>query len=193
MQDIVAEAADWLTASELSVTDARIAATPLAVWNVQPGVSLRDAAKPSGEWHHQVRRDGHAFASVRSRINGDRGEIIELSQSSLSKALEATLEALRPDTDDTIVLRLLRSQKHHTTWLWLHKEDDGTDEAIVLQSPTLTTGMRVDEPTFLRMLAALPGPGITVSRLEQRYRDIPHWGKRLADTRTKPVRRAVGS
>ena len=43
MEDILTDIADWLTASELPATDARIASTPLAVWDIRPGTSLREA------------------------------------------------------------------------------------------------------------------------------------------------------
>lgn len=188
MEDILTDIADWLTASELPATDTKIASTPLSVWNVQPGTSLREAATPSSEWHHQLIRAGRAFAFARSRLVGNRGEIIELAESPLTEALEATLGTLRTVADDSIILRLVRSQRHHTTGLWLHKADGGIDDVIVLQSLVLATGLRVDESTFLRMIDALPGSGLTVARRERPRFDVHHWGRNWDKTRTQPVR-----
>jgi hypothetical protein len=188
MQDIIADVGDWLSASELPTADARIASAPLSVWDVQPGVSLREAATPSGEWHHQIARAGRAFAFARSRLVGERGNIIELSESPLTEALEAALGTLRTIADDSLVLRILRSQRHHTTCLWLHKANGTTDDVVVLQSPVLATGLRVDESTFLRMVEALPGPGLTVRHRDPRRLDVHHWGRNWKDIRTQPVR-----
>jgi len=54
---------------------------PLSVWDIQSGTSLRDAAAPSGEWHHQLFHASRALAFARSRLTGTRGEVIEISES----------------------------------------------------------------------------------------------------------------
>jgi len=193
MQDIIADVGDWLIASELPAVDARIASTPLSVWDVQPGVTLREAATRSGEWHHQIVRAGRALAFVRSRLVGERGNIIELSESPLTEALEAALGTLRTITDDSIVLRLLRSHIHHTICLWLHRTDGGIGDVVVLQSPVLAIGLRVDESTFLRMVGALPGPGVAVTRRDPLRLDVHHWGPNWKKVRTQPVRQVEDS
>src|SRR5690606_31760909 len=62
LQAIAAEMADWLEAAELPTDGVRIAATPLSIWEVRSGASLEEAARNSGEWHHQILKEGGAFA-----------------------------------------------------------------------------------------------------------------------------------
>jgi hypothetical protein len=194
MQEVVAEAAEWLAASELPVADTRIK-RPLSIWDIGAGTPLRDAATASGEWHHQIVHAGRGIAFGRSRLTGDRAELIELAQSPLTEALEDALRALRSSTDDSTILRLIRIQRNHTTCLWLYKPegfDDGVDEVVTLQSPVWDRNLRIDETTFLRMVHALPGPGLVGSRGDRRRENVDPWDRRAwTRFRTRPVRQSA--
>lgn len=155
LQAIAAEMADWLEAAELPTDGVRIAATPLSIWEVRSGASLEEAARNSGEWHHQILKEGGAFAYARSRAAGEHAEIIELAESPLVEALDETLRSLRGTADDLAILRLLRSPRHQTTCLWLHREG-GADEVIVLQRPASRVGERLEERAFLARLDSAP-------------------------------------
>jgi hypothetical protein len=185
LQEIALDMADWLEASELSAVGARISATPLPIWDIKPGSSLREAAQNSGEWYHQILNEEGAFAYARSRVMDGHAEIIALGESPLVEAVEEALGALRGAGGDPADLRLLRSPQHYLTCLWIHREG-GTDEIIVLQSQDLRTGERFDERSFLARLAALPPPGMTATApRERRYRAVQVWG----ENRAQPVRR----
>jgi hypothetical protein len=184
LQAIAADLADWLEGSELPATGVRIAAAPLPIWDVRPGASLKDTTAHAGEWHHQLLNEGGAFAYARSRVADGRARIIALGESPLVAAIEEILGELRSKAADPASLRLLRSQRHHTTCLWVHREG-GLDEIIVLQSPSLRIGEQFDEQTFLERLASLPPPGmIATAPRDPRCRDVALWG----EDRARPVR-----
>ena len=181
LQEIISDMADWLEATELTSVGVRIASTPLSIWDIRSGASLNEAATDSGEWHHQLRNTEGAFAFARSRVLDDHAEIIELAESPLATTIESTLGSLRDAAEDSTILRLLRSARHHTICLWLHKKD-AADEVIVLQSQALRIGERLDEHSFLARLGTLPGSGMTSA--SPRYRTVPVWGP----NRAQPVR-----
>jgi hypothetical protein len=187
LQEIAADIPDWLEASELTSAGVRIASTPLSLWEVRSGSSLDEAATDSGEWHHQLRNAEGAFAFARSRSLGGHAEIVELAESPLAKTIDTILlDHLRDSAEDQTILRLLYSAKHHTTCLWLHKQD-AADEVIVLQSQELRTGERLDERAFLAKLAALPVSGMTSTiPRNQRYRDVQLWGSNRAQPPRQP-------
>lgn len=184
LQVISTELADWLEASELSAAGAKLAEVPLSVWDVKPGPSLKDAARSSGEWHHQISNEQGAFAYVRSRVEEGSIKIIELAESPLVEAIETTLESLRHAADHSALLRLLNSEQHHTTCLWVQREGSA-DEVIVLQSQSLRVGERFDERSFLTRLAALPPVGMIATPLRSsRWHDVRLWGS----DRSRPAR-----
>lgn len=184
LQEIADHVADWLEASGLPTSGARVAATSLPIWDVTSGSSLEEAARNSGEWHHQILNEDGAFAYARSRIVDERVTVVGFGDSPLVKAIEGTLGELRDEAGNTATLRLLRSDRHHTTCLWIHRE--GGDEIIVLQSLALQAGERFNEQTFLSKLASLPPPGmIATSPRGSRCRDVRLWGQ----NRAQPARR----
>ncbi len=175
LQEIAVDIADWLAASELPTSGVRIAATSLPIWDVKSGPSLQEAATDSGEWHHQILNEDGAFAYARTRVVDGRAEIIGLGESPLVEALEEILGQLRTNAERPVVLRLLRSERHHTTCLWIHCEG-GPDEVIALQSQALRVGERFDEQAFLAKLAVLPPPGmIASSPRDARSSDVGLW------------------
>ena len=184
LQEMVIDVADWLEASELPSVGIEISAMPLSIWDVKPGPSLCEVARNSGEWHHQISNEDGALAYARSRVADGRAEIVELVESPLAKVLEEILGTLGNAADDSTTLRLLRSLRHHATFLWIHREG-GADEAVALQGPALRIGERFDEPSFLAKLAALPPPGMTATApRDPRCRDVRLWGS----NRAQPVR-----
>jgi hypothetical protein len=192
LQNIVAELAEWLPASELPTTDMIIAAVPLRIWDLTAGASLREATEATSEWHHQLHYRGHPFGFVRSRLAGDHAQLAELAQSSLAEAVESAFRTLRGELADGVVLKLLRILKNHTWCLWLERPN-GADELVVLQSPIWDKGLRVDEPTFFRMVNALPGSGLVISRSLPRH-DVETWSRqRWPTARNRPVRQVEGT
>jgi hypothetical protein len=184
VQAVAAGLAGWLEASELPAAGARFAEPPLSVWDVKPGPSLNDAAKHSGEWHHQISNGQGAFAYLRTRAAGEHVKIIELAESPLTGAIETALRSLQDTADDSVVLRLLHSEQHHTTCLWIHRKG-GTDEVIALQSQSLRVGERFDERSFLVRLASLPPSGmIATAPRGSRCHDVRLWGP----DRARPAR-----
>lgn len=187
MRDVAANVSEWLAASELPTSDITIN-SPLLVWDIGSGASLADAATSSSEWHHQILQAGRPIAFARSRLIDKRAELIELAESPLTTALEEAYRMLRAAPSDSIILRLLRIQRNHTTCLWLYKAEGG-DEVITLQSPVWKPMLRVDESTFLRMVRMLPGPGLVASRSDQRRESADPWSRQhWPSSRSRPVR-----
>jgi hypothetical protein len=184
LQEFSVDVVDWLEASELPTVGIEPSAPPIPIWDVAPRSSLSEAASDSGEWHHQIRSAKGVVAYARSRIVDGHAKIIALSESPLAESLEEALATVRDAPDGSATLRLLRSERHHTTCLWIHRKG-GSDELIVLQSQALRVGERLDERSFLARLASLPPPGMIASApRESRYRDVELWG----ENRAKPVR-----
>ena len=173
LQELSFDLVEWLEASELPAAGAEIASPQLPIWDVEPGPSLETAARNSGEWHLQLRNNEGAFAYVRVHLIDGRAEILAVGESPLPEATDEILEGLGVADDAGSELRLLRSSRHYTTCLWVHR-DEGADQIIVLLSQYLQTGERFDEQTFLAMLASLPPPGMTASAAPApRCRSVP--------------------
>jgi hypothetical protein len=169
-----------------------VASVPLRIWELTAGASLREAAEATDEWHHQLHHRGYPFGFVCSQLTNGRAQLTELAQSSLAEAIEASFVTLRGQPNHTFVLKLLRILKNHTSCLWLD-HTDGAHELIVLQSPIWDRGRRIDEPTFFRMVEALPGSGLVISRSPPR-RDIETWDRwRWSTSRHQPARQAAGA
>jgi KaiC/GvpD/RAD55 family RecA-like ATPase len=165
LRSLTADVGEWLAASGLPTEGTTIASVPLAIWDLK-GTSLSDGPVPSGKWHHQILHNGRAIAFARSRVTGERAEVVELSESPLASALEDALHGIRDSAGEHTILRLLRVETNHTTCLWLCQPDQ--NELIVLQSQLWRAGTRLDEATLLRMsIAALEERGWSVERFIQ--------------------------
>jgi hypothetical protein len=171
LKELAAELPEWLAVSDLPVDGVSLASVALAVWDVKPGSGL-GAALQSSDWHHQLQKNSRPLAYARSRIINGSARVIEVTESPLAAELDTALGSLKSGASGDMIARILRSERHHTTVLWIH-HSQACEELVVLQSPFLPAQQRLDERSFLESLAAADVAGLANPRPQLVARAVP--------------------
>jgi hypothetical protein len=139
------------------------------VWTLDPqaavtsGGRLRNIAKPTGHWHHQLRHSGAPEQYARSMQHGPNAEdwrVVGFVTSQTAAAIDRAIEWLdRYAGVEEGVVGLLEIPSHQMTVLWL--ESPGEDKILLVSAPEkYETALGADRlhsgSQFLTQLAGLP-------------------------------------
>lgn len=114
----------------------------------------------TGQWHHQVYSGDAPAYFARSRgageMPGGGQQVVEVAESDLPRAIEATIAWVDANMPEPASAELLVAPDYFLTALWLHGA--GTDAVVIATHADglsdLEINTRIDSDEFLRRLAA---------------------------------------
>jgi len=127
----------------------------------QPTDDLRQLARPTGRWHHQVKFEDGTLAHARSQVSGKAEDpaswsVRELFDGVLSRTIDETIDEIDKQSSDRFVARLLSVPAFHINALWLVDEQSGEQRIRILTSSPnsrfLRPGPIQDAKHFLEVL-----------------------------------------
>lgn len=128
---------------------------------ISEGKALRDSARPTQLWHHQVLLDGKPQAVARSTWNehGPEGlNVVDVAYPGIAVELGQALAWLAAQEEQETRLRLLLVPSLYITCFWLMGEEE--DFVVVAQVPAGYTRLEKElvypAREFLRTLVAYP-------------------------------------
>jgi hypothetical protein len=108
---------------------------------------LRELARPTRRWHHQIKYSGRPRAYARSGATGagpENWSIREVMESDLAEKIDLSFQWLRENLTADHNVRLLTVPSYHVEAFWAIQ--DGTDDqkVVVIQSPPYMKSLKGD-------------------------------------------------
>jgi hypothetical protein len=108
---------------------------------------LRELARPTGRWHHQIKYSGRTRAYARSAPSGagaGRWLVREVMESDLAEKIDLSFKWLRSVLADDYQARLLTVPTYQVEAFWVINERTADQKVVIIDSPPYMKSFTVD-------------------------------------------------